>query len=209
MSDQQMAGRLLHMGVDPIPTKISKTTGKVAFAFAKTDKAFQALLEHEEPMVQALVAARLGHKTTLEETRTERLMAIGRVTDKMPVPLRCNGAHTHRFSGDWKINLQNLRRGGELRRAFRAPKGKAVVAVDASQIEARFNATLSGETVLTDWFRLAGMSTPCSLNRSTATRSTKGSIRPNASSARRGAVARLQLSWPVFQNMCRIRATSS
>ena len=95
-----------------------------------------------KPMVQALVAARLGHKSTLEETRTERLLAISRVTDKLPVPLKYSGAHTHRFSGDWKINLQNLPRGGQLRTRCGRRRARSLVAVDASQIEARINATL-------------------------------------------------------------------
>lgn len=153
MSDTQLAAKLLFMGVNPIPTKVSKKTGKQSYAFAKTDKEFLKLLNHDEPLVQALVAARLGVKSTLEETRTERLLSISRVIDGMPVPLRYSGAHTHRFSGDWNINLQNLPRGGELRRAFRAPKGQVVVAVDASQIEARINATISGEDDLVDAFR--------------------------------------------------------
>jgi DNA polymerase bacteriophage-type len=152
MSDQQLAVKLFRLGV-AVPMKTSMKTGKQAFAFAKTDKQFTDLLEHDDPLVQALVAARLGHKSTLEETRTERLLAISRVTTKMPIPLKYSGAHTHRFSGDWKINEQNLRRGGELRRAHRAPRGMKVVAVDASQIEARFNAELSGEEQLLDAFR--------------------------------------------------------
>jgi DNA polymerase len=152
MSDTQLAGKLMHL-VNPVPTKISKKTGKLTFAFAKTDKAFTDLLEHDDPFVQALVAARLGVKSTIEETRTERLLAISNVVDLMPVPLKYSGAHTHRFSGDWKINLQNLLRGGELRRSLRAPKGKKVVAIDASQIEARLNATLSGEEQLVEAFR--------------------------------------------------------
>jgi hypothetical protein len=153
MSDQMLATQLLHLGVRPIPVKLSKTTGKEAFAFAKTDRDFTDLLEHPEPRVQALVAARLGHKTTLEETRTARLQSIGRVCPNLPVPLKYSGAHTHRFSGDWKINLQNLPRDGELRRTLKAPKGKLVVSVDASQIEARINATLSNETQLVERFR--------------------------------------------------------
>ena len=123
MSDPQLAAKLLFLKVIP-PMKVSKKTGKTAYAFAKTDKEFVALLEHEKPIVQALVAARLGHKSTLEETRTERLLAISRVTPKMPVPLKYSGAHTHRFSGDWKINLQNLPRGGELRRALQGTRGQ-------------------------------------------------------------------------------------
>jgi hypothetical protein len=145
-------------GCEP-PTKISLVTGKEAYAFAKTDQDFLDLEEHENPAVQALVAARLGHKSTIAETRTERLLAISRLswpnvphTSKpppalMPVPLRYAGAHTHRLSGDWKLNLQNLpkyERSPEgklvpapLRRALIAKKGKSVIAVDASQIEAR------------------------------------------------------------------------
>jgi hypothetical protein len=42
--------------------KISPTTGKETFAFAKNDEEFKALLEHEDDRVQALVAARLGTK---------------------------------------------------------------------------------------------------------------------------------------------------
>ena len=152
MSDIKFASLLEEQGVD-VPLKTSKQTGKEAYAFAKTDKAFTALLDHDEPMVQALVAARLGHKSTLEESRTERLLAIARCAPALPVPLKYSGAHTHRFSGDWKINLQNLPRGGELRKALRAPLGKRVVAVDASQIEARINASFSGQANLIEQFR--------------------------------------------------------
>ena len=34
------------------------------------------LLEHDDPQVQALAAARLGVKSTLEEKRSQRLLAI-------------------------------------------------------------------------------------------------------------------------------------
>ena len=54
--------------------KISRTTGKPTYALAKTDKEFKALEEHEDPRVQAIIAARLGHQTTLEESRSQRFM---------------------------------------------------------------------------------------------------------------------------------------
>ncbi len=153
MSDEQFAQKLIFAGVKEMPRKVSKTTGKEGWAFAKTDKAFTALLEHPKPIVQALVAARLGFKSTLEESRTTRLLSIAQHSPMAPVPLRYSGAHTHRFSGDWKINLQNLPNGSSLRRAFKAPKGKVVVSVDASQIEARLNAVLSGQDDLVEDFR--------------------------------------------------------
>lgn len=152
MSDAQLAGVLEALGVDP-PRKVSPTTGELTWAFAKTDQEFTDLLDDEDPKIQAVVAARLGHKSTIEESRAERFLAISQVSEAMPIPLRYSGAHTHRFSGDWKLNMQNLPNGSKLRQAIRAPKGCVVVSVDASQIEARLNATLSKETWLVDAFR--------------------------------------------------------
>jgi len=152
MRDEALAAMLIFEGVVP-PMKKSKTTGKEMFAFAKTDKAFTALADDDNPMVQALVAARLGHKSTLEETRTQRFMKIGEVSPMFPIPLKYSGAHTHRFSGDWSINAQNLGRKSKLRHALRAPPGKKVVSIDASQIEARLNAVLSEEWDLVASFR--------------------------------------------------------
>ena len=154
MSDPLFAEQLQR--VEPniyIPTKFSKTTGKEQYAFAKTDREFKLLLEHENPDVQALAAARLGHKSTLEETRTERFIKIGDCCERFPIALKYSGAHTHRFSGDWSVNAQNLPRGGALRKSLRAPKGKLVVSIDASQIEARINATISGQGDLVEAFR--------------------------------------------------------
>jgi DNA polymerase I-like protein with 3'-5' exonuclease and polymerase domains len=68
------------------------------------------------------------------------------------MPLRYSGAHTHRLSGDWKLNVQNLARGGKLRKALKAPEGHVVVAVDSSQIEARMVAFLSGCSKLIEAF---------------------------------------------------------
>lgn len=157
MSNDKFADALRSLGVEP-PTKISLTTGKETYAFAKTDKGLMELEEHDDPDVQALVAARLGIKSTIEETRTERFIAISNLTwpgnevGRMPVPLRYSGAHTHRLSGDWKLNLQNLGRGSKLRKSLKAPKGKKVVAVDASQIEARLAGWFCGASDLVNAF---------------------------------------------------------
>jgi DNA polymerase len=45
-------------------------------AFSKTDKFMADLQCHEDPAVQALAAARLNVRSTIEETRTERLLSI-------------------------------------------------------------------------------------------------------------------------------------
>jgi DNA polymerase len=155
MSNDKFAKVLMSLGVRP-PTKISPTTGKVAWAFAKTDEAFKALEEHEDGRVQAVVAARLGNKTTLEETRTERFIGMaGR--GKFPVPLRYYGAHSGRWSGQDSVNLQNLpSRGvnaGKIKKAIMAPKGYVVIDCDSAQIEARVLAWLAGQDDLVQAFK--------------------------------------------------------
>lgn len=97
MSNPKFAIMLSVYGVTP-PTKISPTTGKETFAFAKSDEAFLALLDHEDDRVQALVAARLGNKSTLEETRTQRFIDIAK-RGSLPVPIRYYAAHTGRWGG--------------------------------------------------------------------------------------------------------------
>ena len=158
MSNDRFAQALVMLGVEP-PRKISLTTGKETYAFAKTDPAFLELEEHEDERVQALVSARLGVKSTIEETRTQRLINIGNLDwshlgpePRMPVPLRFSGAHTHRLSGDWKLNMQNLRRGGKLRQALKALPGQVIVVADASQIEARGVAAFAGQEDLVQQF---------------------------------------------------------
>jgi DNA polymerase len=150
MSNPKLAELLEFHGVVP-PKKISLTTGKETYAFAKNDEAFKALLEHENEQVQAIVAARLGVKSTLEETRTERFIGIAD-RGTLPVPLRYYAAHTGRFGGDDKVNLQNLPRKSPLKKAIKAPKGYVVIDCDSSQIEARTLAWLAGQWDLVDAF---------------------------------------------------------
>lgn len=142
LSNDKFAKQLIAFGVVP-PTKISPTTGKETYAFAKTDPGLKELQEHDDERVQALVAARLGVKSTLEETRTERLLVVAGLTPKhkMPVPLTYCAAHTKRYGGADKINLQNLpSRGanaGELKDCIEAPEGWELGDCDSSNIEAR------------------------------------------------------------------------
>ena len=143
MSNPKLACLLSAMGVVP-PVKVSAKTGKEAFAFAKSDEGFKALLEHPDPRVQAVAAARLGVKSTLEETRTERFIKIAE-RGTLPVPLRYYAAHTGRWGGDDKVNLQNLPRKSPLKKAMLAPEGYTFIDCDSSQIEARTLAWLAGQ----------------------------------------------------------------
>lgn len=150
MSNQKFAAILRDYGVTP-PTKISLTTGKETLAFSKTDEEFKALLEHPNTQVQALVAARLGTKSTIEETRTARFLGISE-RGALPVPLRYYAAHTGRWGGDDKLNLQNLQRTSPLKKAIIAPDGYMMIDSDSSQIEARTLAWLAEQDDLVEAF---------------------------------------------------------
>lgn len=154
MSNPKFAQMLEGLGVSP-PKKISMTTGKETFAFAKTDAALQDLLEHQDPRVQALVAARLGTKSTIEETRTQRFLDISK-RGLFPIPLKYYAAHTGRWGGTDSINLQNLpSRGdnaGKLKNAILAPEGYVFIDADSSQIEARTLAWESEQDDLVEAF---------------------------------------------------------
>ena len=154
MSNAKFAVLLEGLGVTP-PMKISPTTGKQTFAFAKSDENFIALSEHENPQVQSLIAARLGNKSTLEETRTQRFIDISK-RGLLPVPVKYYAAHTGRWGGDDKINLQNLPSRGvagkKLKRSILAPEGYSLIDADSSQIEARVLAWLAEQNDLVDAF---------------------------------------------------------
>ena len=150
MSNDKFAVLLQERGVEP-PRKISNVTGKEAWAFAKTDEGFKELLEHENEEVQILATARLGVKSTIEETRTERFIEISQ-RGLFPIPLRYYAAHTGRWGGDDKVNLQNLPRGSMLKKAIMAPPGSVIVDSDSSQIEARTLAWLAEQNDLVDAF---------------------------------------------------------
>ncbi len=144
MSNDKFANLLRELGVEP-PRKISLRTGKEAYAFAKTDPGFKELLVHENEAVRFVTEARVLVKSTINETRALRLFNAGRHGNFLPVLLNYAGAHTFRWSGGNKLNLQNLPRGGNLRLSILAPPGMLILVLDLSQIEARITVWLAGQ----------------------------------------------------------------
>jgi len=164
MSTQKFREKLEELGV-VVKTKISPT-GREVPAFAKTDPFMNELQEYDGSpnedvnyMVQTLAAARLSHKSTIEETRCERFLSIAKLPWRngqpmLPVPLRYGGAHTHRLSGEWRMNLQNLPRdNSSLRKALVAPPGHKIISADLAQIEARIVARICEQKDLLTYFR--------------------------------------------------------
>jgi DNA polymerase len=74
------------------------------------------------------------------------------------VPIRYYAAHTGRFGGDDKINLQNLpsrgKNANQLKKAIIAPKGYVIIDADSAQIEARVLAWLAEQNDLVEDFTL-------------------------------------------------------
>lgn len=136
-----------------IPTKVSATTGKVTWAFGKTDVGFKELCESELPFVQAICQARLAAKSSIDETRCEKFLDYASY-GFLPMGYKIGGAHTNRMSGGsaGSANMQNLpsgRREGQsdlLRRSIIANDGQVIVNYDASQIEARTLAFVANQT---------------------------------------------------------------
>lgn len=132
-SADKFAELLRAEGVEP-ETKPGKNG--LIFAFAKTDQFMVDLLEHEDEYVRTLAECRLGIKSTLDQTRAERLGFMA-TRGRMPVYLSYCAAHTTRWGGGDKVNFQNFKRGSDLRKGLRAPPGCKIVKADKSQIECR------------------------------------------------------------------------
>jgi hypothetical protein len=152
-SSAKFAKILTALGVEP-PTKASpKDPTKRIYAFAKTDEQMKELCDDEDDRVSALCNARLGQKSTLNETRCERLLRMCE-RGSLTVPLRYYGAGASgRFSGEDKVNFQNFPRSGEIRECLMAPPGYVLLVGDLSQIECRMLNWLAGEEWVLQAFR--------------------------------------------------------
>lgn len=156
-SNKQFAELLEEFGMT-VPMKESPATGQQTYALAKNDLGFIELCEHEDSFIQELCSVRLGTKSTMEESRIKRFLDIGaRNKGLLPVPLRYYGAHTGRWSGQDKINFQNLPSRDPKKRALKngilPPDNHVILNVDSSQIEARILVWLAGQEDVTEQFR--------------------------------------------------------
>jgi DNA polymerase I-like protein with 3'-5' exonuclease and polymerase domains len=143
-SNKRFADVLTFLGIE-VPMKVSKTTGRPTYAFAKTDEAMMELAEHDDELVQAVIAARINAKSTINQTRAERLIDM---SGRGPACVYINHAgagQTMRASGGDKMNWQNFTRGGMLREAVEAPPGYELTVGDSSNIESRMLDYLAGQ----------------------------------------------------------------
>ena len=134
-----------------IPTKKSPRTGEMIPAFSKNDSAYLQMC-NMYPQYKHIWDAREAVKSRIEETRAQRLLEGCNPNGTLSVPLRYYAAHTGRFGGSEKINLQNLPRGSKLRNAIQAGPGEMLYIADLSNIEARMLAWLAKEEDLLQSF---------------------------------------------------------
>ncbi len=156
-SRESFAELLREAGVEPpLKWKKRKNGEKYqTYAFAKTDRDFQALRDSDNKRVRELVKAKLAASSTIEETRAEALLERSEDGMRLPIYLNYAKAHTLRTSGGDSFNPQNFpaRQSGELKRCIVAPPGYEIVVCDSAQIECRVNADYAGQEDLLDAFR--------------------------------------------------------
>lgn len=134
----------LRLAMDPEEPPFKQGKKGQILAIAKTDPGYLYLLNHPKEEVRHLMEARVGAIAWPKRIkRIERMRQMFRsARNRLPIPLKYYGAHTGRWSGEEKINPQNLTaRGHELavqtRTLIEAPEGYVLCIVDQSQIEAR------------------------------------------------------------------------
>ena len=135
-----------------LPTKKSPRTGKMIPALGKTDSAYIQMC-NAYPQYKHIWDGRTAVKSRIEETRAERFIQALNKNGTFSAPLKYYAAHTGRFGGTEKLNLQNLPRSSELRRAIQAPSGKLLYVADLSNIEVRVLAWLANEPYLLQSFK--------------------------------------------------------
>ncbi len=120
----------------------------------KDNHEFTDLLYHEKEVVRNLVEARLCFASSIEPSRIEKLIESANRNNGLHVPLKYYGAHTGRWSGTDKINLQNITRNAKgLKKCFKAPPGHVVINSDLSQIETRLLCYFAGQEDMVENFR--------------------------------------------------------
>lgn len=125
-------------------------------AIAKTDEFMRELQDSEDPYVRALAEARLGAKSTLIQSRAERL---GFMAQRGPlcVYIKYAGTHSIRFAGGDGLNWQNMPARDpnqlDLRRSVQAPPGYLIMVIDSKQIQCRMLNYLAGEEWVIEVFR--------------------------------------------------------
>ena len=150
-SNQQFVAHLTSLGIKT-PMK-TNAKGIMIPALGQSDPEFLELMS-EYPEHQKLWDGRAEAKSNIGISRAKKWQFIRtHGSCKMPMPLVYCGAHTTRWTGTDKLNVQNLPRGGKLRTSIEADDGYVILVGDSSQIELRLSAWFCGQTDVLDTVR--------------------------------------------------------
>lgn len=146
MSGDKFAQLLRDYGVEPEMKLNAK--GKEIYAFAKTDEFMRQLQESDDEYIVALAEARLGAKSTLVQSRAERVGFMA-ARGLLCIYLSYAAAHTTRWGGGDGTNFQNFPARNKsalgLRRSIKSPDGWTLIKPDKAQIECRILNTFAGQ----------------------------------------------------------------
>lgn len=141
-----------------IPYKLDPEDFTMKPALGKTDPEY-VKFQQEHSEHAPIFAARERIKSTIAVSRAKRLTDTANqlsLEGFIPFPLNYHKAHTGRWSGGEKMNVQNLQRGSKHRLSLTAPKGYKVLVRDLSGIELRMNIWFCEQDDLLDVIRAGG-----------------------------------------------------
>lgn len=112
-------------------------------------------LQERYPELDWLFEAREQFASSQSMSRAQRMIDVSKKEKgfEIPIPLNYYEAHTGRYTGGEKINMQNLGRGSKHRLALLAPETFVMHVADSSNVEARTNAGFAGQEELLEAFR--------------------------------------------------------
>lgn len=160
-SRAKFADYLETLGVE-VEYKNGKNDAEIP-AISKNDPFVLECLNHPNYNVRVAMKARLVFSSSIDISRTERLLRMAAVSNGfMLLPTVYSAAHTGRIGGTNKVNITNLRKKtakekeegrSVIRDAIQPPSGHVFLECDASQAEARIIAWLSGCEAMLEAFR--------------------------------------------------------
>lgn len=130
-SSNQRFAVLLKDALDIEPPIKLNAKGAPTYAFGKRDVQFIKMRD-DYPEFEQIFNARELVKSTITASRAATMLRCSEPSElnpegRLPVPLKYYGAATGRYSGQDKINLQNLQRGSKHRLSLTAPKNHLVL----------------------------------------------------------------------------------
>lgn len=140
-SSNQKYKALIELFGMKVPYKMDPETYEMKPALGKTDAEY-VKFQGNHPEMKPIFRARNAIKSTIAVSRANRLIDVANTLPLqgfIPFPLNYHEAHTGRWSGGQKMNVQNLQRKSKHRLCLTAPEGYVVLVRDLSGIELRMN----------------------------------------------------------------------